>query len=179
MSERKEVEPVIPRRPPRDRVVNHLRAALSVGVASVMVTGTTSCIVSDPLPRPSACGMGSPAAGTTVTTARRSGLVEVTIVPPSQFIIRAEPFITAGGVITQVFTSASSVVTVRPTGGPIELNVSYRCSDDSLGDVSVGVRLRPVFLNRPDAGTRGDGGVLPDGGLVEVPDDYAVDIFDP
>lgn len=172
-----DVEPVIARKP-RERVVDHLRAALSVGVASVMVTGTTSCIVSDPIPRPSACTMASPAAGTRATVVLRGELVEVTIVPPSSFTVRAEPFATEGGMITQSFTSATAVVTVRPTGsGPIELQVPLRCNDDR-SDVLVGVRLRPVFLNRPDAGPR-DGGVLPDGGLSNAPDDYAVDVFDP
>lgn len=164
---------VIPSRTPRDRVVDHLRTALSVGVASVMVTGCTSCIVSDPLPQPSACSVG-PVSSSVATTLRRVG-TEVTVeIILSGRLQAMGPVSAVGAPITgQVEVSAELIrVTVQPTSNnAIELTLPVNCAGTSS---RVGIRLRPVVLNRPDAGAP-DAGTSTDGGL---PDDYVIDVFD-
>ncbi len=163
---------VIPSRGPRDRVVDHLRAALSVGVASVMVTGCTSCIVSDPLPQPSACSVG-PVSSSVATTLKRVGS-EVTVeIILSGRLQAVGPVTAIGAPITgQVQVSPDLIrVTVQPTSANnIELTLPVVCAGSTS---KVGIRLRAVTLNRPDAGA--DAGTSTDGGL---PDDYVIDVFD-
>lgn len=167
-----ETTSVIPSRTPRDRVVDHLRTALSVGVASVMVTGCTSCIVSDPLPQPSACSVG-PVSSSVATTLRRVGS-EVTVeIVLSGRLEASGPVTAVGAPITgQVQVPPNLIrVTVQPTSaGNIELTLPVTCANV---DSKVGIRLRAVNLNRPDAGA--DAGTSTDGGL---PDDYVIDVFD-
>ena len=164
--------PVIPSRGPRDRVVDHLRTALSVGVASVMVTGCTSCIVSDPLPQPSACSVG-PISSNVATTLRSVGS-EVTVeIILSGRLQATGPVTAVGAPITgQVQVAPDLIrVTVQPTStSNIELTLPVTCAGTNS---QVGIRLRAVTLNRPDGGA--DAGTSTDGGL---PDDYAIDVFD-
>lgn len=165
--------PVIPSRTPRDRVVDHLRTALSVGVASVMVTGCTSCIVSDPLPQPSACSVG-PVSSSVATTLKRVGN-EVTVEIILSGRLEAIGPVTASGAIIsgQVQVTTELVrVTLQPTSSnPVELTLPVSCAGSNS---KVGIRLRPVNLNKPDAGAS-DAGTSTDGGL---PDDYVIDVFD-
>lgn len=138
-----------------------------------MVTGCTSCIVSDPLPPPSACSVG-PVSSSVATTLRRVG-TEVTVEIMLSGRLEAVAPVTAVGapISGQVRVSPELVrVTVQPTSGdPIELTLPVTCAGLTS---KVGIRLRPVILNRPDAGAS-DGGTSTDGGL---PDDYVIDVFD-
>jgi hypothetical protein len=163
--------PVIPSRTPRDRVVDHLRTALSVGVASVMVTGCTSCIVSDPLPQPSACSVG-PVSSSVATVLKRVGS-ELTLELILSGRLQAVGPVTASGATLsgQVQVAPDLVrVTLQPTSSdPIEVTLPVSCAGVNS---KVGVRLRPT--QRPDAGSA-DGGSSTDGGL---PEDYAIEVFD-
>lgn len=137
-----------------------------------MVTGCTSCIVSDPLPPPSACSVG-PVSSNVSTTLRRIGS-ELTVEIMLSNELQALGSVTAVGapIVRQVQAAPDFVrVTIQPTStNNIELTLPVTCAGVNS---RVGIRLRPVFLNRPDAGA--DAGTSTDGGL---PDDYVIDVFD-
>lgn len=161
MSDDRKQEAVIPSlRTPRERVVDHLRTALSVGVASVLVTGTTSCIVADPPPPASVCVSGDPVANVRATIAVRAGSgVELNLssLDPTMRPSGASPLILSGGQITQHLTSGGvSTTTIEPSGGVIELRASFSCDDARVGTTSVTIRvlLTPMVS---DAGSS-DGG---------------------
>jgi hypothetical protein len=192
MTDPTKMPPVIPSRTPRDRVLEHLRTALSVGVASVMVTGTTSCLVVDPVPGPSSCFMGPVAARVTAMVETQSDQVRLRLVLPSGFSLRGVEAVTGGSVRVDLATTSSATLSIVPRSAsePVEFTVSLLCIDDRNGSNSsalLGVRVRPVRINRPDAGSPDAGAPvdagLRDGGVdagvpVMLADDYVVDVFD-
>jgi hypothetical protein len=131
---------VIPSRGPRDRVVDHLRTALSVGVASVMVTGCTSCIVSDPLPQPSACSVG-PVSSSVATTLKRVG-TEVTI----EIILSGR--LQAVGPVTAIGAPITGQVQVSPRPHPRHGSAGIR--QQHRADAARGLR-RQYFERRHQA----------------------------
>ncbi len=171
MSDDRKQEPVIPSlRTPRERVVDHLRTALSVGVASVLVTGTTSCIVADPPPPASACLAGTVVSKLRASVAPIGAEIELTLSSTELTLQPATtpPQILSGGQVRSHLASGNvSTTTIIPSGGVIELHVDLVCVNRSgATDLSL-VRVVLTPLNA-DAGT-------PDGGAPN----YRVDISNP
>lgn len=170
--DQKPVEPVIPTlQSPRDRVIEHLRTALSVGVASVMVTGTTSCIVADPPPRPSACRSSSPKSNMSAMVTAAGPRLRVDLTSTNaEFTPTSSVLVTGGALDRDLISGSTWSALILPTGGTIEVRFRFSCMSDFQTDSAVvGVRLTPKAT---DGGT--DGG-LSDGG---VSSDYTIELFD-